>query len=84
MNIVLSICYTFPSRLRKALRQKSSWRKLGAIDASLPISFEDEAPSSGFQGVLDTLSHPKPIVSIVSGDLFSPNLPSMSIDFNLE
>ena len=59
-----------------ALRD-SSWRKVAVLDASLPIIANIEL---GGLGDL-TLA---PIVAIRSKDLFGPDLPSISIDFDVE
>ena len=59
-----------------ALRD-SSWRKVAVLDASLPISASIEL---GGLGNL-TLA---PIVAISSKDLFGPDLPSISVDFDVE
>lgn len=59
-----------------ALRD-SSWRKVAVLDASLPIIANIEL---GGLGDL-TLA---PIVAIRSKDLFGPDLPSISVDFDVE
>lgn len=53
----------------------SSWRKVGVLDVSLPISFH-----LGQVGGLSLT----PILSISSDDLFRGDLPSVSVDFDLE
>ena len=65
------------------LRQNATWRKVGVMDASLPVSFGVDLPSSGFQEVLDNLSNLKPIISIIDNDLFGPDSPQISIDFDI-
>lgn len=59
-----------------ALRD-SSWRKVAVLDASLPIIANIEL---GGLGDL-TLA---PIVAIRSKDLFGPDLPSISVDFDVK
>ena len=66
-----------------ALRQEASWRRVGVLDASLEISF-DATGSDGFKQVLDTLKNPSLFISVTDDDLFGPDSPKFSIDFDLE
>lgn len=59
-----------------ALRQKASWRKIGVMDISLPLSLE--LPNIG-----NALSL-HPLVTITDGDLFDTETPSITLDLNLE
>lgn len=65
------------SSMLLALKEFAVWQKVGAMDITLPIIATIEFAD----GIDLTLS---PLISITSSDLFQPNLPSMSIDFNLE
>ena len=60
----------------RALRENAVWQKVGVMDVTLPI-----LATFDFGGIDLTIS---PIISITSPDLFTPDLPTMSIDLNLE
>ena len=60
----------------RALRENAVWQKVGVMDVTLPI-----LATFDFSGIDLTIS---PIISITSPDLFTPDLPTMSIDLNLE
>ena len=66
-----------------SLRQPASWRKVGVLDASLEISF-DATGSDDFAQVLETLGDPSLVISVTDDDLFGPDTPKFSIDFDLE
>eukprot|EP00956_Cyclotella_meneghiniana_P037722 scaffold143333_cov73-Cyclotella_meneghiniana.AAC.1 len=59
-----------------ALRENAVWQKVGVMDVTLPI-----LTTFDFGGIDLTIN---PIISITSPDLFTPDLPTMSIDLNLE
>jgi hypothetical protein len=59
-----------------ALKKNATWQHVAVMDINLPIVATIELGGLGL-----SLS---PIISITSPDLFSPELPSMRIDLNLE
>ena len=59
-----------------ALRQGPSWRKVGVMDISLPLSMSLTILGNGLS--LD------PLVTITDDNLFDTNAPDISLDLNLE
>ena len=56
-----------------ALKQEASWRRVGALDVSLPIA-------------LDVSNDPRsltPIITIADGNLFDTVEPSINLDFDM-
>lgn len=69
-----------------AMRQSGKWRKVGILDAFMPVSvsaLSDDSLSAGFRDVLNTLPNLKTILSVSDGDLFDSDLPEVSIDFDV-
>ena len=60
-----------------ALKQHAKWQKVGMMDITIPLFAAIEFTD----GIDLNLS---PIISITSPDLFTPDLPSISVDLNLQ
>ena len=65
------------SSILQVLKSSAEWRTVGVLDAAIPVVATIE-----FAGDLGLTLNP--LISITSSDLFTPELPSMSIDLNLE